>query len=150
MPLMPGIVIRLGAAYLDCEKEQSMPSPTSFARRDSRGAPLVAASASSYAEAIAPPSDAELCERAVLSIWRSLDEHDLVDERVRAELAGVLEPLIVLEMGDRLQRLINTLRLPNPIDASHLYWLTRRLLTFVPELQAMAAKPGGNGGPPLA
>lgn len=127
-----------------------MPSPTSLVRRDKRGTPPVPASSLSYAEAIAPPSDAELCERAVLAIWRSLDEHDLVDERLRAELAGVLEPLIVLALGDRPQRLISTLRLPDPIDASHLYWLTRRLLTLVPELQAMAAKPGGNARPPLA
>ncbi|MBT2298928.1 hypothetical protein J7E70_00485 [Variovorax paradoxus] len=127
-----------------------MPSPTSFVRRDKRGTPPVPSSSLSYAEAVTSPADAELCERAVLAIWRSLDEHDLVDERVRAELAGVLEPLIVLALGDRPQRLINTLRLPDPIDATHLYWLTRRLLTLVPELQAMAAKPGSNGGPPLA
>ncbi|SDC26522.1 hypothetical protein SAMN05444679_10292 [Variovorax sp. CF079] len=127
-----------------------MPSPTSFVRRDKRGTPPMRSSSSSYAGAMTPPSDAELCERAVLAIWRSLDEHDLVDERVRADLAGVLEPLVALALGDRPQRLISTLRLPNPIDASHLYWLTRRLLTFVPELQAMAAKPGGDGPPPLA
>ncbi|MBT2323757.1 hypothetical protein J7E62_15525 [Variovorax paradoxus] len=85
-----------------------------------------------------PPSDAELCERAVLAIWKSLDEHDLVNEEIRDELATVLEPLTALPLGDRPQRLINTLRLPDPIDPAHLYWLTRRLLTLVPELQALA------------
>ena len=38
-------------------------------------------------------------------------------------------------------------KLPNPIDASRLYWLTRRLLTLVPELQAAELaldKPGSN------
>jgi hypothetical protein len=49
--------------------------------------------------------------------------------------------------------LIDTLRLPNPIDAAILYWLTRRLLTLVPELQAMAialSTPGCDLPPPLA
>ncbi|WP_286616150.1 hypothetical protein [Variovorax sp. J22R115] len=91
-----------------------------------------------YPMEMTKPSDAELCERAVQAIWRSLDDHDLVDEQVRQELAMVLEPLTALPLGDRPQRLINTLKLPNPIDASHLYWLTRRLLTLVPELQAVA------------
>ena len=94
-----------------------------------------------------PLSDAELCERAVQAIWRSLDEHELVDSEVRDELARVLESLGALPLGDRPQRLIKTLRLPDPIDASHLYWLTRRLLTLVPELQAVAngsARPGVN------
>jgi hypothetical protein len=100
-----------------------------------------------YPESItAPPTDAELCERAVLAIWRSLDEHDLVDEHVRADLAAVLEPLTALALGGRPQRLINTLRMPNPIDPSHLYWLTRRLLTLVPELQAAAMASRGRDG----
>ncbi|MDM0039395.1 hypothetical protein QTH89_23355 [Variovorax sp. J22G21] len=124
-----------------------MPSPAGFLQRDKRDTP---SSSLSYADAMAPPSDAELCERAVLAIWHSLDEHDLVDERVRAGLASVLEPLSALDLGDRLQRLLDTLRLPDPIDAVHLYWLTRRLLTFVPELQAVAARSGGNGLPPFA
>ena len=94
----------------------------------------------------APLSDAELCERAVQAIWRSLDEHQLVDGEVREELAMVLEPLTALPLGPRAQRLIDTLRLPDPIDAAHLYWLTRRLLTLVPDLQATAtalSRPGG-------
>ena len=96
-----------------------------------------------------PPSDAELCERAVQAIWRSLDEHDLVNEEIREELAAALEPLTALPLGGRPQRLISTLRLPDPIDASHLYWLTRRLLTLVPELQAVArAQPGVNSAGP--
>lgn len=95
-------------------------------------------------------SDAELCERAVLAIWKSLDQHDLVDEEVRDELAMVLEPLTALPLGARAQRLIDTLRLPDPIDAAHLYWLTRRLLTLVPELQATVAalaEPGASMRP---
>jgi hypothetical protein len=84
----------------------------------------------------ARPSDAELCERAVQAIWRSLDEQDLVDEHVRHDLAEVLEPVTGLHLGPLAQRLLDTLKLPNPIDASRLYWLTRRLLTLVPELQA--------------
>jgi hypothetical protein len=106
-----------------------------------------------YAEVMAPPSDAELCERAVLAIWHSLDEHDLVDEQVRRELAAVLEPLVALGLGERAQRLIKTLRMPDPLDPSHLYWLTRRLLTFVPELQSTAsalARQAGDRPPPLA
>jgi hypothetical protein len=79
----------------------------------------------------------------VEAIWRSLDEHGLLDERIRGELALLLEPLTTLGFGDRPQRLINTLRLPNPIDPSHLYWLTRRLLTLVPELQATAVPGAG-------
>ena len=104
-------------------------------------------------EAMTPSSEAELCERAVQAIWRCLDEHDLLDEHGRSDLAMVLEPLTVLAFGNRPQRLINTLRLPNPIDASQLYWLTRRLLTLIPELQAAAiafAKPDRNPTPPLA
>jgi hypothetical protein len=100
-----------------------------------------------------PASDAESCQRAVQAIWRSLDEHNLVDEQARGDLATVLEPLTALALGERPRRLINTLRLPNPIDASHLYWLTRRLLTLVPELQAAAialSKPGGNPPAPLS
>jgi hypothetical protein len=105
-----------------------------------------------YPMGMETPSDAELCERAVLAIWHSLDEHDLVDEHVRQELARVLEPLTGLALGDRPQRLINTLKLPNPIDPSHLYWLTRRLLTLVPELQAAASafnRLGDQRSPPL-
>ncbi|MDM0075862.1 hypothetical protein QTH90_15775 [Variovorax sp. J2P1-59] len=100
--------------------------------------PPMPPSSMGYPMELTKPSDAELCERAVQTIWRSLDEHDLVDEHVRQELAAVLEPLTCLALGDRPQRLINVLKLPNPIDASHLYWLTRRLLTLVPELQAAA------------
>lgn len=81
---------------------------------------------------------AQLCERAVEAIWRRLDGHDLLDEQVRDELATMLEPLTELALGDRPQRLIKVLRQPNPLDPSHLYWLTRRLLTLVPELQAAA------------
>ena len=124
-----------------------MPSPASFIQRDKGD---TSSRSLSYADALAPPSDAELCERAVLAIWHCLDEHDLVDERIRGELASVLEPLAALDLGDRLHRLLDTLRLPDPIDAVHLYWLTRRLLTFVPELQAAAAKLGGKGLAPFA
>ena len=49
------------------------------------------------------PSDAVLCERAVLAIWRSLDGHDLVDEHIRGDLAAVLEPLTALSL-DRLHK----------------------------------------------
>jgi len=91
----------------------------------------------------AMPSDAELCERAVQAIWRSLDEHELVNKAVREELAVILEPLTRLSLGGRPQRLIDTLRLPDPIDPSRLYWLTRRLLTLVPDLQA-AVNAGGS------
>lgn len=107
-----------------------------------RGGPSMSSSASNCTEAMTARSDVELCARAVLAIRRSLDRHDLVNERVRADLAGVLEPLTALSLGDRPKRLVSTLRLPDPIDASHLYWLTRRLLTFVPELQAVAGKRG--------
>ena len=124
-----------------------MPSPASFIQRDKRD---TSSRSLSYADALAPPSDPELCERAVLAIWHCLDEHDLVDERIRGELASVLEPLAALDLGDRLHRLLDTLRLPDPIDAVHLYWLTRRLLTFVPELQAAAARLGGKGLAPFA
>ena len=129
-----------------------MPSRKSLVFKETRGMHPMPASSSSYSKAMTPPSDAELCERAVQAIWRSLDEHDLVDEQVRSDLALVLEPLTSRALGERPQRLINTLRMPNPIDPSHLYWLTRRLLTFVPELQAAAialSKPGGNPPPPL-
>jgi hypothetical protein len=124
-----------------------MPSRRSVARTETPGMPPMPMSALSYPVAETPLSDAEMCERAVLAIWHSLDEHDLVDEHVRADLAAVLEPLTSLGLGDRPQRLINTLRLPDPIDASHLYWLTRRLLTLVPDLQAAAtalSNPSGN------
>lgn len=92
---------------------------------------------------VVPASPADLCERAVEAIWRRLDQHDLLDEQIRGELALLLEPLTTLGFGDRPQRLIKILRLPNPIDPSHLYWLTRRLLTLVPELQAAAASGDG-------
>ena len=91
------------------------------------------------------------CERAVLAIWRSLDEHGLADEDVRDELASVLEPLTALPLDGRPQRLIKMLRMPSPLDASDLYWLTRRLLTLVPELQAAAlahAEPDANSAAP--
>jgi len=105
-----------------------MPSRRSLQSKEAGGLPPMPLSSLSYPKALTP-SDAELCERAVQAIWRSLDEHDLVDEQVRAELAWVLQPLTALGLGERPQRLINTLRLPNPIDPSNLYWLTRRLLT---------------------
>jgi hypothetical protein len=117
-----------------------------------QGIPPVPPSSLGYTVAMGPPSDADLCERAVLAIWHSLDEHDLVDEQVRKELAMVLEPLTSLDLGDRPQRLIKALRMPDPLDPSHLYWLTRRLLTLVPELQAAASafnRSGGNRPAPL-
>ena len=129
-----------------------MPSQTRLVREEARGMPPMPLSSSSDPEAMTPPTDADLCERAVRAIWRCLDEHDLLDEHGRDDLAMVLEPLTALAFGDRPRRLINTLRLPNPIDASQLYWLTRRLLTLVPELQAAAvafSKPG-RSAPPLA
>ncbi|MGJ7509692.1 hypothetical protein [Variovorax sp. GT1P44] len=124
-----------------------MPSRRSHAPTETRGVPQVPPSTLGYPIPMGAPTDADLCERAVLAIWHSLDEHDLVDEQVRLELARTLEPLTALPLGDRPQRLIKTLRLPNPLDPSHLYWLTRRLLTLVPELQAAAtafSRPGGN------
>ena len=97
--------------------------------------------------ATAPPlSQVGFCEHAVRAIWRSLDEHDLVDEQVRNRLAAILEPLTALPLGNRPQRLIGVLRQPNPLDPSHLYWLTRRLLTLVPELQAVAHTSGEPAG----
>ncbi len=86
-----------------------------------------------------PPSDAQKCERAVQAIWLSLDEQGLASTEQRLELASVLEPLVALPLDGRPDRLIKALRSPEPLDASQLYWLTRRLLTLVPELQAMAA-----------
>jgi hypothetical protein len=130
-----------------------MPSRKSLATHPARGVHPMPPGSLGYAEVMAPPSDAELCERAVLAIWHSLDEHDLVDEQVRRELAAVLEPLVALGLGERAQRLIKTLRMPDPLDPSHLYWLTRRLLTFVPELQSTAsalARQAGDRPPPLA
>ena len=129
-----------------------MPSRRSLQSKEAGGVPPMPLSSLRYPKAMTP-SDAELCERAVQAIWRRLDAHDLVDEQVRADLATMLEPLTALDFGDRPQRLINTLRLPNPIDASRLYWLTRRLLTLVPELQAAATaftEPGVHPRPPLA
>ncbi|VTU22436.1 hypothetical protein H6CHR_01788 [Variovorax sp. PBL-H6] len=130
-----------------------MPSRKSLASHHARGMHPMPPGLLSYAEAMAPPSDAELCERAVQAIWLSLDEHDLVEEQARRDLAEILEPLTALGMGERAQRLIKTLRLPDPIDASHLYWLTRRLITLVPELQATAsalARQAGDRPAPLA
>ena len=130
-----------------------MPSRRQQIRAETRGMPPMPLGSLGDPEATTPLSDADLCERAVTTIWRSLDEHDLVDERVRGNLASVLEPLTALGFGDRPQRLINILKLPNPIDAGHLYWLTRRLLTLVPELQAAAmtfSRPGSDRPPPLA
>ncbi len=129
-----------------------MPSTKTSVFNETRGMPPMPLGSLRYPEAMTPPSDAELCDLAVQAIWRSLDEHDLVDEHIRSDLATILEPLSTLALGDRLQRLINTLRMPNPIDASHLYWLTRRLLTLVPELQAAAStlsQPGGKPPAPL-
>lgn len=130
-----------------------MPSRKSLASHPALGVHPMPPGSLGYAEAMTPPSNAQLCERAVQAIWHSLDEHDLVDEHARLELAAVLEPLAALGLGARAQRLIKTLRLPDPIDASNLYWLTRRLLTFVPELQSTAnalARQGGDRHLPLA
>ena len=130
-----------------------MPSQRRLTHQEPRDMPPMPWRSLSDPEAMAPASEAELCERAVRAIWRCLDEHDLLDEQGRSDLAMVLEPLTVFAFGNRPQRLINTLRLPNPIDASQLYWLTRRLLTLIPELQAAAiafAKPRRNPTPPLA
>ncbi|WP_221220708.1 hypothetical protein [Variovorax sp. Sphag1AA] len=115
-----------------------MPSPTSPVQVAARSAQAMPMSAWRSDEASLPSSQAEECERAVRAIWRSLDEHDLVDEQIRSELATLLECLAGLPLGNRPQRLIAVLRQPNPLDPSHLYWLTRRLLTLVPELQAIA------------
>jgi hypothetical protein len=148
-----GIAVEPGRAYRFIRKESSMPSRKSLASHHARGVHPMPPGVLGYAEAMTPPSDAELCERAVQAIWHSLDEHDLVDEQVRRELAAILEPLLALGLGERAQRLIKTLRLPDPIDASHLYWLTRRLLTFVPELQSTASalsRQAGDRSPPLA
>lgn len=124
-----------------------MPSRRSLEPSGSRGLPLMPPG--SLGDAPAPLSEAQICEHAVQAIWRCLEERDLVDEHVRAELASVLEPLTALAFGERPQRLIKILRLPDPIAASHLYWLTRRLLTLVPELQAaaVALKAGSNPRP---
>ncbi|MDM0111276.1 hypothetical protein QTI66_03900 [Variovorax sp. J22R133] len=110
-----------------------MPSPRSHGRHETGRMP---SGAFGSPMPIAPSDAAHLCERAVQAIWHSLDAHDLLDAHVRADLADVLEPLAALEFTDRLPRLIKTLRMPDPIDPSYLYWLTRRLLTLVPELQA--------------
>ncbi|OUM02024.1 hypothetical protein [Variovorax sp. JS1663] len=120
-----------------------MPSTRSPVRDATRGTRVLLQGPSSYAEAAAPPSHAQLCERTVQAIWHILDEHDLLDEQVRSDLAAMLEPLAAPAFGDRPQRLIKILRQPNPIDPSHLYWLTRRLLTLVPELQAAALSSKG-------
>ena len=130
-----------------------MPSRKTLASSETRSMHPMPLSALGYPEALAPLSEADLCERAVHAIWHSLDEHDLVDEQIRRDLAAVLEPLIAIGLGERAQRLIKTLRLPDPIDASNLYWLTRRLLTFVPELQSAASafrRQEGRPPPPLA
>jgi len=115
-----------------------MPSPTSPAHGAVRSAQAMPMSSWSPGEIPLPALEPGLCERAVRAIWRSLDEHDLVDEHVREHLAAILEPLTAFPLGNRPQRLINVLKQPNPLDPSHLYWLTRRLLTLVPELQAIA------------
>ena len=98
------------------------------------------------------PSEAGLCEQAVQAIWKRLDAHDLVDHEVREQLAELLEPLAALPLGGKPQRLIQALRMPDPIGASQLYWLTRRLLTLVPELQALGHAgehpPGGEPSMP--
>ncbi|WP_218511620.1 hypothetical protein [Variovorax sp. dw_308] len=112
-----------------------MPSPGSPDPAAARGAPPMPPGAFGQPGATAPPPDAVLCEHAIETIWRCLDAHDLVDEHVRAELVTVLEPLAALPLGPLPQRLIDALKLPNPVDASRLYWLTRRLLTVVPVLQ---------------
>jgi hypothetical protein len=130
-----------------------MPPRKVLASNEARSMHPMPPSALGYPDALAPPSEAELCERAVQAIWHSLDEHDLVDEQVRRDLAAVLEPLVAMGLSERAQRLIKTLRMPDPIDASNLYWLTRRLLTFVPELQAAAnafSRQDGRPSPPLA
>ncbi len=131
-----------------------MPSPASPVRGEAGIAHAMPASAWRPPLAIAAPSPVQACEYAVLAIWRSLDEHDLLDEEVRDALATVLEPLTALALGERPRRLIDVLREPNPLDPSHLYWLTRRLLTLVPELQALAAACGAaardvTGEPPI-
>ena len=97
---------------------------------------------------LASTPDAEFCERVVQAIWQRLDAHDLVDHAVRDHLAELLDPLTALPLGGRPQRLIQALRMPDPIDAGQLYWLTRRLLTLVPELQALFQPGGEHGGEP--
>ena len=89
-------------------------------------------------------SEAQRCEAAVAAIWRNLDKKVLGEKVARDALAAVLDQVPKLVLPDRLPRLITTLQLPDPIDASTLYWLTRRLLTVVPELQTailMMSKP---------
>jgi len=127
-----------------------MPSPANPVAAGARGMPNMARGMLGHAGATPPLTDAELCERAIQTIWRSLDQHDLVDEHVRDELASVLEPLATLSLGPLAQRLIDTLKLPNPVDASRLYWLTRRLLTLVPELQAAQSAFDRQGSRPPA
>jgi hypothetical protein len=125
-----------------------MPSRRSLETSGSRGMPPMPPGPSGDALPMTPLAEAQLCEHAVQAIWRSLEERDLVDEHVREDLANVLEPLTALDFGERPLRLIRILRLPDPIAASHLYWLTRRLLTLVPELQAAAAALKSTGGGP--
>ncbi|MEJ8847812.1 hypothetical protein [Variovorax rhizosphaerae] len=126
-----------------------MPSPGSPDPAGARGMPSMPPASFGPPGAMAPPSDAELCEHAIRTIWRCLDARDLVDEHVRAELVAVLEPLAAFPLGPLPQRLIDVLRLPNPVDASRLYWLTRRLLTVVPVLQAVeSASHRGGSRPP--
>ena len=115
--------------------------------RTPTGTAKPAQSAGDMAALAARPCDALLCERAILAIWKSLDAHDLVNEDVRERLADLLDPLTTLPLGGRPERLIKALRMPDPIGASQLYWLTRRLLTLVPELQALehgGAAPGAD------
>ena len=116
-----------------------MPSPRSHSSSTAQGASRPPPAAFDDVTGTAPLSDAELCERAVRAIWRSVEHHDLLDEKARDELAALLESLAALDLGELPQRLIHTLRMPNPLDAAQLYWLTRRLLTLIPELQAAAA-----------
>ena len=92
----------------------------------------------------APQADVEMCERAVEAIYESLDGRELVNASGRARVAGLLEPLDAMPLQGRSPRLIQTLRLPDPIDASDLYWLTRRLVTLVPDLQAVSRAAGRN------
>jgi len=120
------------APQLRSQRSSSMTLPSSST------AEAIRAACDDARMSTASSPDAQVCERAVHAIWKSLDEHELVNKGVRDQLAVVLEPLTRLSLGERPQRLIDTLRLPDPIDASRLYWLTRRLLTLVPELQAVA------------
>lgn len=119
-----------------------MRTPTGMAK------PALPPASSDLGALLAVPTQVELCERAVQAIWMHLDAHDLIDEAVRARLADLLDPLAALPLGGKPQRLLSALRMPDPIGASQLYWLTRRLLTLVPELQALCQAPAEAGRPP--